>query len=284
MTKIITIPSSLEQLKDIINDCDGIIIGLKDMSVNMPCYFSLIEIIEINKLLKENNKELFVSLNKNMHNKDLEYLKEVLTELEKLDINGILYYDISLVNLKQELNLNIDLVFSQEHATTNYATINYWYNMGANYTYLSNEITLNEILEIKNNTKCKLMVQVLGYIPMFVSERKLINNYLKYFNLNDNSKKYYLEKENKIYNVVENKDATILYSNSILNGIKELNILKENNVEYAILNSFQIEESIFKHILININTIEDKEIDELLKNTTKGFLYTETVYKVKNYE
>lgn len=284
MTKIIVIPKSIDEIQSLINDVDGFIIGLKDMSVNMPTYFNLFEIKDISELLKSKNKELFVSLNKNMHNKDLDYLKEVLLEFEEYNITGILYYDVSLVNLKQELNLKNDLVFSQEHSATNYATINYWNSMGASYAYLSNEITKDEIIEISKNTKSKLLVSVLGYIPIFVSERKLIDNYLKYFNIEDKSNKYFIEKENKKYRIIEDKNATLVYSNYILNGINEFKILKDNNIDYAVFNSFDIDTDKFLYIIKNLDNITEKEVDNILTNTDKGFLYKETIYKVKNYE
>lgn len=280
MSKIIIMPKSTEQIDKLINKIDGILIGLKDLSVNMPHYFSFFEIKEM--IEKYKNKEIFVALNKNMHNNDLEYLKEVLKELENKNIK-ILYYDISLINLKQELNLNIELVFSEEHSVTNYATINYWNSMGANYAYLSNEITLEEILEIKEKSKSKLLVNVLGYIPIFVSERKLINNYLTYFNL-DKSNNYYMEKEGKKYYIVENKYDTEVYSNYILNAIDEIKIYKEKNIDYLVFNSFNIEENNFNKIIENIDAITSEEVEKLLTNTDKGFLYKETIYKVKNYE
>lgn len=280
MSKIIIMPKSTEQIDKLINKIDGILIGLKDLSVNMPHYFSFFEIKEM--IEKYKNKEIFVALNKNMHNNDLEYLKEVLKELENKNIK-ILYYDIALINLKQELNLNIELVFSEEHSVTNYATINYWNSMGANYAYLSNEITLEEILEIKEKSKSKLLVNVLGYIPIFVSERKLINNYLTYFNL-DKSNNYYMEKEGKKYYIVENKYDTEVYSNYILNAIDEIKIYKEKNIDYLVFNSFNIEENNFNKIIENIDAITSEEVEKLLTNTDKGFLYKETIYKVKNYE
>ena len=94
----------LIMILDLIDNVDGFIIGLKDMSINMPTYFSLFEIKEINEILKEKNKKVFVSLNRNMHNKDLDYLKEVLIEFENMKIDGIFYYDVSLINV----NLNIN--------------------------------------------------------------------------------------------------------------------------------------------------------------------------------
>ena len=280
MTKKIIIPSSKKQIEDLMNYVDGFIIGLKDMSVNLPTYFNLFEIKEISELLHKNKKELFVSLNKNMHNNDLEYLKEVLLEFEKYHINGIIYYDVGIINLKQELKLKKDLVFSEEHAVTNFATINYWNNMGAKYAYLSNEITLNEIIDIHKNSNSKLFVQVFGYVPIFVSERKLITNYKKYFNIKNDSELYFIEKEEKKYPILEDKYTTQVYADYILSAIEEIEKLKQENIEYVVYNSFNINEEIFDYI-IKREKITDKEIQKLLNNVDKGFLYKETIYKVK---
>ena len=284
MSKKIVIPSSKKQIKILMNYVDGFLIGLKDMSINLPTYFSLYEIKEIGELLHDNNKELFVSLNKNMHNYDLKYLKEVLLEFEKYDITGILYYDISIVNLKQELNLKKDLVFSEEHAVTNFTTINYWNNMGANYAFLSNEITLHEIIDIHKNSNSKLLVQVFGYIPIFVSERKLISNYKKHFDLQDDSDKYYIEKEGKKYRLLEDKYTTQVYSDYILEAIDEIKKLEKENIEYLVFNSFDIDDNVFDYVVKSYNHIESKDLKKLLENADKGFLYKETIYKVKNYE
>ena len=284
MSKIIVMPSNKEEMLDLINDVDGFLIGLKDMSINMPTYFSLFDIKEINELLKEKNKILFVSLNRNFHNNDLKYLKEVLKEFEEYKIDGVFYYDVALINLKQELNLKLNLVFSEEHSVTNYATINYWNMMGAEMAYLSNEITLDEIIDIKRNSNSKLFVQVFGYIPIFASERKLITNYLKSFNIEDESLKYHIEKENKEYRILENKYNTEVYSNYILNAIDLIEKLKEIDIEYLIFNSFDIDKNIFIYIIKNKDVITSNDIDKMFNNTSKGFLYKETIYKVKNYE
>ena len=284
MTKKIIIPSNKEQIIDLMNHVDGFIIGLKDMSVNLPTYFNLFEIKEISELLKQNNKELFVSLNKNMHNYDLEYLKEVLLEFEKYDITGILYYDVSIINLKEELKLKKDLVFSEEHAVTNYTTINYWNNMGAEYAFLSSEITLNEIIDIHKNSNSKLLVQVFGYIPIFVSERKLVSNYKKTFNIKNNSDLYYIEKEGNKYPILEDKYTTQVYTNYILNAIEEIEKLEEENIEYIVFNSFNIPDDIFSYIIKSYKFITEKDLLKLIKNVDKGFLYKETIYKVKKYD
>lgn len=286
MKKLI-MPNSIKQVNDLLEFCDGIIVGLNKLCINMPYNFNYDEILELIDICNKNNKEIFISLNKNIHNNELDYLKEILLKLDKLDITGILYYDISIVNIKKELNLNTDLVWSQEHLTTNYLTSDFWYMYGAKYVNLSSEITLSEINEIASNTKAKTMCTLFGYLPMFVSRRHLVKNYLDTFNLSDNSKINYLYKEGKYYQILDTNDGTIAYSSCVLNGIEESLSIK---TDYIILNSFSINDDIFKEIVemfYNVNNSNVKEykerIDSML-DTDLGFLYKETIYKVKNNE
>lgn len=285
MSKIITIPSNIieiEKTKDIV---DGFIIGINDMCVNTNF---LINIEELDLLNKINDKDIFISINKNMHNKDLCLVKDVLIKLNKYNIKGVLYYDVGVLNIYKELNLNYDLVWSQEHLTTNYSTINFWNSFGVNYTYLSSDITEEEIIEISKKSNSKLMINLFGYLPMFVSKRHIVKNYLEYFNLNDDSKINYMEKEDKTYPIIDNDIGTQVYSNNILNGIKtSLNV----DLEFIILNSFNIDLDkfisvikMFKNVTKdNVEEYNDK-INNMFNNIDNGFFNTKTIYRVKKNE
>ena len=282
--KLLIMPSNINNIKTLLSHIDGVIVGLEKLCVNMPYDYSFDEVKEIIKLCKENNKEIFISLNKNIFNKELDYLKEMLIFFDKEMVDGILYYDISIVNIKDELKLDIPLVWSQEHLTTNYLTINFWKDFGASYTLLSNEITLEEIKEISKNTDSKLMFNAFGYLPMFVSRRNLVKNYLETFNLKDDSKINYISKEGKTYQIIDTEDGTIAYSDKVLNAIEEVTKL---DLDYVVLNSFSIDEKIFNKVVTlfrNVNSKNAKEskekIDSML-DTYLGFLYNETIYKVK---
>ena len=282
--KLLIMPKSIDQIESLIEDIDGVIVGIKDLSINQPAYFTLDEIKKINEIIKNNGKEIFVSLNKNMFNKDLEILEYTLLQLDNLKLNGILYYDIAIVNFKKNLKLVTPLVWNQEHLTTNYLTSNFWYEYGAKYTMLSSEITLDEINEIALNANAKTMVLIFGYLPMFVSRRHLVKNYLDTFKIKDDSNINYIEKENKTYAIIDSNDGTIAYSNKCLNGINETLKL---NVDYIVLNSFNINNATFKRVVSMYNIVNEsnvqefkEEIDKML-DTDTGFLYKETVYEVK---
>ena len=280
MSKILTIPSNIEEITKTKPLVDGFIIGIKDMCVNMNY---CIEDLSILSSLCD--KEIFIALNKNLHNNDLERVKELLLELNNYNIKGVLYADVGLLNIARSLNLNYDLVWSKEHASTNVNTINYWNKEGAKYAYVSSDITEEEIINISKNSKSKLLVNMFGYLPMFVSKRHIVKNYLEYFNLSDNSNINYIEKENKIYPIIDNNIGTVCYSNNILNGINSyLNI----NVEYIVLNSLLIDLDSFIIVIncfknVNKDNIGEmnKKIESLFSNIDTAFLNRKTIYKVK---
>lgn len=283
--KLMVMPKSKEELDNLIDLADSFVIGIKDLSINQPTYFTINEAKKIIKELNNKNKEIFISLNKNMHNEDLPLLKETLLELNDEKITAIMYYDLAIVNLKEKLGIKHDLVWAQEHLTTNSYTCNYWNDLGVKYTQLSGEITIDEILEIKENTSMKLIVPIFGYLPMFASRRHLVKNYLNNFHIEDESKYNFIVKEDTKYPIIDNEQGTIVYSGFILNGIKESLQLKE--IDYLLLNSIFIDEKLFKEIVTMFNNITEENADKYQKyiderlNTDRGFLFKETVYRVK---
>lgn len=283
MTKIIAIPSNIEEIDRLTDIVDGFIIGISDMCVNVNLTISDLSILKSIK-----NKDIFVALNKNMHNSDLNRIKNILQELNNYSIKGVLYCDVAVLSLYNSLNLNYDLVWSAEHATTNYSTINYWNKFNVNYVYLSSDITEEEVNEISKNVNVKTLVNMFGYLPMFVSKRHIVKNYLEYFNLSDSSSINYIEKEGNFYPIIDNNIGTSCYYCNILNGIKSyINM----DVDYIVLNSFLIETSKFIEVVKLFKTVNKdnvleyyKKINNMFKNVDTGFLNKKTIYRVKKDE
>ena len=226
MSKIITIPSSIEEINKTKDLVDGFILGIKDMSVNTNM---MIEDLSI--LNSINDKDIFICINKNMHNRDLPVVERLLKELNNYNIKGVMYYDVAVLSIYKKLDLNYDLVWAQEHASTNYNTINYWNSFDVKYAYVSGDITEEDMVIISENCKAKLIVNLFGYLPMFTSKRHIVKNYLEYFDLNDESSVNYIEKEDKIYPIIDNNIGTSVFSSNILNGIKSyLNL----DIEYSV--------------------------------------------------
>ena len=273
LMKKLILPKSLDEINNLKDYYDGIIVGVKDLSVNVNLYLT---VDEINNL--KIDKEIFVALNKNMHNQDLDFLEDVMKNLK--NANGILYYDAAVVAFYDELKPNYDLVWSQEHMTTSSTTCNYWKSKGVNYAYLSGDITLDEILNIRKQVDMKLMVPIFGYLPTFVSKRHLVKNYLECFDIKDDSKIYYLEKEEKKYPILDNS-LTSVYSANILSSLDAYKELEKNGIDYVTFNSFNIKEADFEEVLKIYSGKSSKKVEDFFHNLDTGFLYKETYYKVK---
>jgi len=287
--KYVVIPNSINEIT-FYNEkgINTFIIGLEDYCINYPSF----NINEIKELSKKYN--LFVALNKNIFNSELETVKNLLIELSKLPTLGVLYYDIGVLNIVLENNIDIDLVWHQTHMVTNYNTCNYYYEKGVKYGFLANEITLDEIIEIKKKTDMKLMVECFGYPIMSHSRRSLLSNYFKSINKEKENRTYNLtDRENK-YLLKETKDGASILFGKLINGTKPLFDLIENNIDYVVLDMQEIDITLgekvidkYLYILNNHSDISDveketiiNEMNELIGDST-NFFYKKTIYKVK---
>ena len=85
----------------------------------------------------------------------------------------------------------------------------------------------------------------------------------------------YKKEKRKYYPIYEEENNTFIIED-ILNGISVLNELEKNNIDYIILNSLM-------HNKEKFNKIEDEYINRkiLKKDVFTGFLYKESIFKVK---
>ena len=276
-----------KNILDYLDYTKSFIIGLKDFSINYQEY----SIEEIEELINNySDIEIFISINKNIFNSDIKLLEDKLIKLDKLNIKGVLFYDLSILYIVKNNNLSIPLVWAQEHMTTNYNTCNYYYDRGCEYVYLSSEITLDEIKEIANKSKIKLISFLFGYPDVSFSKRKLISNY--FLNSKKDKKRDYYEitSDKEKYYIKENNLGTRIIYGNILNGIRPFYELKDI-LSYTILSEEFINHETFIKVLEIYKDLQDNKIDllkanEKIINLTGSndtvFYYKKTIYKVKD--
>lgn len=283
--KLIIEPSNKQNLY--INNIAGLILSLKDYAVQSPEYYSLEEI----KTIKQENPnlEIFININKNLLNKDIEPLKIILQELDTLGLTGIFFYDLALLQLKQELNLKTDLVWSQTHMVNNYKTCNYYHSKGVKYALLGKEITLDEIIEIIKNTTITPMVEVLSLPSVAFSKRKLITNYYKDLNKEPKKELDVTEKvTSSIYTLTEDENGTSFFLKDLTNGTSIIKDLFNNGLEYIIMRGYGVAEDLFEEILKDTkdylaNSCSDNSYIEKYQKlgSNTNFFFKKTIYQVK---
>ena len=253
--ELIVKPKNIESI-NYIDSKFSLLLPLRDFAVDYETYFTL---EEIRKIKEENkNKKIYIVINRMIYNEDIEILKEILLTLENIKITAIFFYDEAVLMLKKELKLSTELVWNSTFMVTNYKTCSYYYDKGVKYALLSNEITLNDMLIIKEKSKIETIVMLFGYPTIDTSKRQLIKNYNKIKNYNDSDHLLITEKTTKTeYILIENKHATTFKKNKILNITSVLNTLVEKGFNYYLIS----EELLDKEIFINILEILKESLD-----------------------
>lgn len=283
--KIVIELNNIDNLESYINlGVNTFIIGLKDFSIS-TFELSLEEIKKV--VVKYPNIELFINMNKNIFNKEILKLEENLIELDKMRIAGILFYDLSILQLKKKNNLDIDLVWNQTHMVTNYNTCNYYYEKDVKYGIISSEITIDEMIEINNNSKMKFMTLLFGHPIMSHSKRNLLTNYYQSNNKKYDKQTHEIFENNKKYLIRENETGTSIIYGNIINGSSILKKLLDNKFDYVIIKEEYIDTSIIIKLIeltLNYMKTNEKEILDKINNLIgedTNFFYKETIYKVK---
>lgn len=277
------------------HDIDGLIVGLEKYSENFNKLFNLSELEE---LVKKTNKKIFVAFNKLYFNEDIDKVKDVINNIKDMDITGICFSDLGVLNILNDINYKGEIVWIGNHLGTNSNTINFLEKRGVTHALLSTEITIDEIIKIKKNTNIKIGTILYGYLNMATSSRKLLTNYFEYIDQNKKEDTYIIKDKikNKDYFLVE-KDNTNFFTNDVLNGIKFYPELLENGIDFIILDNFKLDKTNFSNVIEAfsslrsapndnnfINSLEKVVDSNTESNTFYGFLDKKTVYKVEDYE
>ena len=263
---------------------DGIILALDKYSVESIITFSIDEIKDIRN---NYSGEIFVKINKNLCNDDIDDVSNKLIELDKIGINGVFFYDLAILELKNELKLSIDLVWNQTHMVNNYKTCDYYYSKGVKYALLGKEITLDEIIEIIKSSKITSMVEVVSRPSVGFSKRHLVNNYYKDLDIKGTNTITVSESvTGSNFTFIDDSNGTSIYLDTITNGTSVIKSLYDVDCPYIIYREYGV--SNFNELIddtmkyISNGCIDSKFIDKYKKlGDSTNFFYKKTIYKVK---
>ena len=274
-----------KNIEEYVDKCDALLLGIRKFSVMNMVSFTVDEIKDI--VLKYPQLEIFVKMDKNIFNEEIEEVGKCLTELNDIPIRGVFFYDLALLELKHELSLSFDLVWSQTHMVTNYRTCDYYYQKGVSYALLSKEITLDEIVEISKESSVQTIVEVVSLPSVGFSRRKLVHNYYEYYQEQGTSSLTVLEKvTNKKYLVREEENGTGFLLDEVLNGTSVISSLYQAGVDYVLFREegipafLELISDTKKYISLDCSDTSYVEKYKKLGDNT-GFFFKKTIYRVK---
>ncbi|WP_239749205.1 peptidase U32 family protein [Mammaliicoccus sp. H-M34] len=307
MTELLVTPKSVQHIEKLIElGADAFVIGEEKFGLRLAGEFKEPELREAIELIHAHGKKAYVAVNGIFHNEHIKDLEDYIDLLHELKADRIIFGDPAVVMSMKHRENPIPLNWSAETIVTNHFQCNYWGDRGSSRAVLARELSIDEVLEIKEKSNVEIEVQVHGMTCMFQSKRKLLGNYFMYQdqvmkieNRNENKDMllYDEERSNK-YPIYEDGNGTHIMSPNDICLIEDLEDLLNAQID-----SFKIDGVLQSEEYINIVTeqyrqaidlfnedpelYEDEKfmllepIEEVQKDhrpMDQGFMFKQTVY------
>ncbi len=262
--KYLVIPNKKDLNIFLDHGLNAFILPLKDYSCGFDIYYSIEEINEIS--LKH---KTYVIMNKLIH-KSVNSFKEIYEKFNK----NIMFIveDIGLTSIIDKERL----VLFENHIESNYKAINFLSEIGINNVVINNDLTIDEIKEIRSKTKSKLYYFLINRNTLLYSKRKLVTNYKTHYNIDSDSKKYNLKEEVSHHPLMirEEEDSTVINNFKLFSANKYIDELLD--IDYLIINTSTMSDLELK---VTLEHYRDKELINIL-DTDYYFLENDIKYKV----
>ena len=290
--KIAVTPFSIQSIPKLMESgADIFIMGNEEYANRLVHSFSTIELQKASTMIDEAGKELYISLNIMMHNKDIEDVKEFLSFIKTLPIKGIIFGEVGVYEIAKELGMEDLLIYNPETLNTNSYDPIFWKELGIKGLTISKEITLEDLLEISQDSPLELSMIGHGHLNMFHSRRPLIENFFKYQRseyedlINNRNLRIVEEIRNESYPIFQDRHGTHIFRDKALESFQEVVTIAKALDVFIIDGIFKDTDYLvdvvqaYKTLLSNPKQTLAEELSEQYKEDhDSGFLYKKTVY------
>ncbi|MBM7584777.1 putative protease [Bacillus pakistanensis] len=305
--ELLVTPTSIDDILPLSDaGADAFIIGEQQYGLRLAGEFSQDDVRKAIELAHSKGKKVYVAMNAIFHNDKIGKLSGYIKFLHDVKADAIVFGDPAVLMIAKEVAPSMKLHWNTETTATNWYTCNYWGRKGAGRAVVARELSMDAIVEIKENTEVEIEVQVHGMTCMFQSKRTLLGNYFEYqgkameIENRQNQRNMFLhdeERQNK-YPIFEDENGTHIMSPNDICIIDELQEMVEAGIDSfkidGVLKSSQYLFEVTKLYRKAIDLcVEDEEKyeqvkDDLLEQAENlqphnrsldtGFFFKETVY------
>jgi U32 family peptidase len=305
--ELLVTPTSLSDIEPLsLAGADAFIIGEQRYGLRLAGEFTKEEIKKAIAAAHAHGKKVYIAMNAIFHNEKVEELEEYIAYMKEAEADAIVFGDPAVLMAAREAAPDMLLHWNTETTATNWYTCNYWGRKGARRAVLARELSMEAIVEIKENAEVEVEVQVHGMTCMFQSKRSLLGNYFEYQGkvleienrkMQKNMFLHDKERHNK-YPIFEDENGTHIMSPNDMCIIDELGEMIEAGVDSfkidGVLKSTQYVVEVTKlyrkaiDLFVQEEEHYDEVKDELLEEAKQlqprnrpldtGFFFKETVY------
>jgi len=180
MPELLANARSVEEVEKLLKaGADAVLVGNETYALRTPGNFDLLMIQDAVNIAHAHGKRLYVSMNALFHHEEADGLDAYIRQLNQADVDAIVFGDPAVFMAAREAAPGMKLHWNTETTSTNYHTVHFWAKKGVSRAVLASELSLAEVIAIKQNTSIETQIQVHGMTCIFHSKRKLVTNYLR---------------------------------------------------------------------------------------------------------
>lgn len=272
----------LNKLDDlyVLDNADSYLIANRKFSYRFDKSFCLNKTRTVKTYCKQNNKKVYVLVNKIFKDHELEELKIYLEKLVKIDVDGIFFADFAVFMLLKELNASNKAIFYHETFLRNSRDILTYQEMGINKIICSKDMHIEDINNLPTDKKDSYGIMCFGYFPLYQSERKIISNYVSLNKLKKSvihSNKLTLKEHTRDehYKVIEQEGISSIFNSEVLSYNQYVNQLSKH-INMFIIDSLFFDVNYIKEVIRLFKlAINGEDIDKQLKELNKDISFTD---------
>ncbi|WP_019154613.1 peptidase U32 family protein [Robertmurraya massiliosenegalensis] len=305
--ELLVTPTSVDDILSLSDaGADAFVIGEERYGLRLAGEFSKDDIVKATESAHSKGKKVYVAVNAIFHNEKIDELYDYLKFVDEANVDAVIFGDPAVLMVAKEVAPQLKLHWGTETTGTNWYHCNYWGRKGAKRAILARELSMDAVIETKENAEVEIEIQIHGMTAMFQSKRSLLGNYFEYqgkaleIENRKENKNMFLhdeERENK-YPIFEDSNGTHIMSPNDICMIDELQDFIEAGVDSfkidGILKSSEYIEAVTRlyrqaiDLCVNDPDQYEDEKDEFLAEIEKiqppnrkldtGFFFKETVY------
>ena len=264
----------VNKLEDVytLDNVDAYLLANRQFSYRFVESFCINKINKVRKYAHENNKKVYVLINKIFKDDELEKLEVFLTKLKKAKVDGIFFTDFAVFMLAEKLEMSDKCIFYHETFLRNTYDILTYQESGIKKIICSKDMHLKDIKLLPKEKKDTYGIICFGYIPLYESQRKILTHYISMNKLPKSlihsttlSLKDHTRDDR--YKVIEQEGVSSIFDSKVYSYLSYIKELSEN------INMFIVDSLFFETSYI-------KEVVELIKKAHQGIDVNEQLIKL----
>lgn len=159
---------------------DAVVVGNETYGLRSPGNFDQAMIEEAVNMAHASGDKIYMLMNALLHHDQAQGLEDTISQLDQAGVDAIIFGDPAVLFAARKVAPKMKLFWNTETTSTNYHTVNFWAKKGASRAILARELSLTEVIGVKEHSTIEVQAQVHGMTCIFHSKRQLVSNYLRY--------------------------------------------------------------------------------------------------------